>query len=71
VPGPLMISGGNATTKQGDAAYQGSVTAQGALSLHTPSGTLMYGKIDASGSATAGVTVGTRGCTYNFAWKKK
>ena len=71
VPGHLTISGGNATTTQGDLTYQGSVNAQGALTLHTPSGTLMYGKIDASGSATAGVTVGTHGCTYSFAWKKK
>jgi hypothetical protein len=71
VPAPLIISGGNARTQQGEAAYQGSVNAQGVLQLHTPAGTLMYGKIDASGAATAGVTVGGHNCTYSFAWKKK
>jgi hypothetical protein len=71
VPAPLIISGGSAKTQQGEAVYQGTVNAQGKLSLHTPSGTLMSGKIDASGAATAGVTIGGHACTYYFAWKKK
>jgi hypothetical protein len=70
VPAPLSISSGNATTKQGDVTYQGTVNAQGTLQLHTPAGTLMYGKVEASGAATAGVTVG-HNCTFSFAWKKK
>jgi hypothetical protein len=70
VPAPMTISGGNATTKQGDITYQGAVNAQGTLQLHTPAGTLMYGKVEASGAASAGVTVG-HNCTFSFAWKKR
>jgi hypothetical protein len=71
VPAPLTIAGGNATTKQGETNFQGTVNAQGTLQLHAPSGTLMFGKVDASGAATAGVTVGGHSCTYSFAWKKR
>ncbi len=71
VPGMLTISGGNAKTQQGDEVYQGAVNAQGALQLHSARGTLMYGKVDATGAATAGINIGMHGCTYNFAWKKK
>jgi hypothetical protein len=70
VPGPLTISGGNAKTAQGQAVFQGTVTAQGGLTLHSPLGTLMTGRIDPSGAVTAGMTVG-QGCTYSFAWKKR
>ena len=70
VPGPLTISAGNARTAQGQAVFQGTVTAQGGLSLHSPMGTLMTGRIDPSGTATAGLTIG-QGCTYSFAWKKR
>jgi len=71
VPAALMISGGTATTKQGEASFQGIVNAPGTLQLHRPGGTLMSGKVDTGGTATAGVTVGARGCTYSFAWKKR
>ena len=70
VPGPLTISASNAKTAQGEATFQGTVSAQGGLSLHSALGTLMTGKVDASGSATAGVTLG-QGCTYSFTWKKR
>jgi hypothetical protein len=70
VPGPLTISGGNAKTAQGEATFQGSVSAQGGLSLHSALGTLMTGKVDASGAATAGLTTG-HDCTYSFTWKKR
>jgi hypothetical protein len=70
VPGPLAISGGNAKTAQGQAVFQGPVNAQGGMSLHSAMGTLMTGKIDASGIATAGLTIG-QGCVYSFTWKKR
>jgi hypothetical protein len=70
VPGPLTISGGNANTTQGPSAFQGTVNAQGVLSLHSAMGTPMSGKIDGSGTATAGLTLGS-GCTYSFTWKKR
>jgi hypothetical protein len=70
IPGPLTISGGNANTTQGQSVFQGTVSVQGVLSLHTAVGTLMTGKIDGGGTATAGVTVG-QSCVYSFTWKKR
>jgi hypothetical protein len=70
VPGPLTISGGSAKTAQGQAVFQGTVNAQGALNLHSALGTVMTGKIDQSGNATAGLTTG-HDCTYSFAWRKR
>jgi hypothetical protein len=70
VPGPLTISGGTAKTAQGQVVFQGTVNAQGGLTLHSTLGTLMIGRVDPSGNATAGLTIG-QGCTYSFAWKKR
>jgi hypothetical protein len=70
VPAPLTISGGNAKTQQGQAVFQGTVSAQGALSLRSALGTVMTGKIDAGGTASAGLNTG-HDCTYSFTWKKR
>jgi hypothetical protein len=70
VPAPLTITGGNARTQQGQALFQGAVSAQGGLTLHSALGTVMTGKVDAGGAASAGLTTG-HDCTYSFTWKKK
>ena len=70
VPAPLTISGGNATTVQGQASFQGTVTAQGVLSMKTGMGSIMTGKVDAGGGASAAVTT-SHDCTYSFTWRKR
>jgi hypothetical protein len=70
VPAPLTISGGNATTTQGQYSFQGTVNAQGVLSLKASSGGIMTGKVDAGGGASAAITT-SHDCTYSFTWHKR
>jgi hypothetical protein len=65
VPRPLTIKNGAvswASGLTGDIIFQGSVTAQGALTAKADNGLHVYGKIDATGKITAGST-GSAGCT--------
>jgi hypothetical protein len=70
VPAPLVISGGNVTTTQGQASFSGTVTPDGHMTLHTPLNSMMSGKVDSSGAASAAVTT-SHDCTYSFVWKKR
>jgi len=72
VPRPLTISGGNAKTvmgAQGDLVFQGTVSAQGVLSMKGSSGGLLTGKVDGSGNASGAVSGSL--CTYTMTWRKQ
>jgi hypothetical protein len=74
MPRPLTISGGNARTvmgSRGELRYQGTVNAEGMLTLHDDAGTPMTGKIDAGGNATASVPGIKSVCTYHLTWRKR
>jgi|SRR5579872_836442 len=70
VPGPLMISGGKANSTQGQTVLQGTVSAQGNLTMRTALGTVFTGKVEADGTAHGGLMSG-HDCTYTFTWKKR
>jgi hypothetical protein len=69
VPKPLTIKNGAVSWAVGQMIYQGSVTAQGALTMKADNGVHVYGKIDAAGKITAGST-GSTDCTITSVWQK-
>lgn len=69
-PAPLIISGGAATTTQGEVTYTGAVMGDGRMTLRSAAAYIMNGKVDSSGVASATVTT-SHGCTFSFVWKKQ
>jgi hypothetical protein len=69
-PGPLTIKNGAAQFAgglNGDLVYQGTVTAQGFLTMRNNLGILLSGKVE-NGKITGGTTNGT--CTITYSWQK-
>jgi hypothetical protein len=72
VPRPLTIAGGNARVvlgAQGDVVFQGTVNAQGLMTLRSGSGALLAGKVDSAGNASG--QAGSPTCTYSMIWRKQ
>ena len=73
IPRPLTIKNGAVSWGAGltgDTIFQGSVTAQGALTAKADNGIHVYGKIDPTGKITAGST-GSGSCTITSIWQKQ
>jgi hypothetical protein len=71
-PRPLTIAGGNARVvlgAQGDIVFQGTVNAQGLMTLRSGTGALLAGKIDSAGNASG--QAGSPACTYSMTWRKQ
>jgi len=69
--GPLTIKSGAAQFAgglNGDLVFQGTVTAQGFLTMRNNLGTVLSGKID-NGKITGGTNNG--GCTIMYSWQKQ
>ena len=72
IPRPLTISGGVARLAmgaQGDMVFQGTVNAQGMLSMKGNVGGLLTGTVSSTGMANGQVSGGL--CSYTMAWRKQ
>jgi hypothetical protein len=72
VPRPLTIKNGAAQFPgglNGDLIFQGIVTTQGALLLRSTTGTMLSGKVDASGKITGRYGIGD--CLIALIWQKQ
>lgn len=74
VPRPLTISNGAARFEagmNGSTVFQGTVSAQGDLTMRDNLANRLNGKIDPSGKATGTVHIGEQNCVLTAIWQKK